>query len=329
MWAAASLRWPGVALCGVIALAASFVAGLHRGPQLLYALAFGIGLHLLAAEPKVQPGLAFCSRTLLRVGVALLGARITMVQIAALGWTTAAFVVAGVVSTITLGLLLARRMGLSGSAGLLSGGATAICGASAALALAAVLPRSRENERTTLVVIVSVTTLSTLAMLVYPLIARALGLAPAPAGLFLGGSIHDVAQVVGAGSALGPATADQATIVKLLRISLLAAVVMAVSVSGLARQGLPAEAARPPLLPGFLWAFVALVALNSLGWLPAGTQNALAELSRLCLVLAIAALGVTTSFAMLVQAGWRLFALLVVETVWLAAVMLAAAVRLS
>jgi uncharacterized membrane protein YadS len=171
---------------------------------------------------------------------------------------------------------------------------------------------------------VSVTTLSTIAMLLYPPIARGLALPPAMAGLFIGGSIHDVAQVIGAGYSLGTAAGDQATLVKLLRISLLAVVVMAVSLSALGRGAATAGATRPPLLPGFLWVFVAFVALNSLGWIPPPLQQAMSEVSRLCLVVAIAALGVTTSFSALASAGWRLFALLLIETLWLAAFLLAA-----
>ena len=327
-WGGLSLRWPGAALCAVVALAATFVAGLHGGPQLLYALFFGVCFHFLSEEPSTRAGIDFCARSVLRVGVALLGARITVAQIAALGWTTAALVVVAVVSTIAVGVFAARRLGLDTSSGVLSGGATAICGASAALALSAVMPRSPERDRFTLVVVVSVTTLSTLAMLVYPPVARAFDLPPLLAGLFLGGTIHDVAQVVGAGYLMGPATGDQATIVKLLRISLLAFVVMAVSVSSLGRRAGPAElgTARGALLPGFLQCFVVLVALNSLGWVPPAWQEGLNAVSRACLVVAIAALGVKTSLPALASAGWRSFLLLLVETVWLAALVLVAVV---
>ena len=315
-----SQRWPGTALCTVVALAASFVAGLHHGPQLLYALFFGICFHFLSTEPKTQPGIEFCGRTVLRVGVALLGARITVTQIAALGWITAAVVVTAVLSTIAIGVVMARRLGMGTAQGVLSGGATAICGASAALALSAVMPKSREQDRFTLVVVISVTTLSTLAMLLYPLLARAFALPPSLAGLFLGGTIHDVAQVVGAGYLMSPATGDQATIVKLLRISMLAFVVMAVSMSGIARTGATDRAnARPPWLPGFLQFFLAMVALNSMGWIPNAWQAAINDISRICLVVAIAALGIKTSLPALAQAGWRAFALLLVETLWLAA----------
>lgn len=320
--------WPGTALCAVIALAASFVAGLHNGPQLLYALFFGISFHFLGGDPTTRPGIDFCGRALLRFGVALLGARITVAQIAELGWSTAAIVVGAVISTIAVGIVLARRLGLGTAQGVLSGGATAICGASAALALAAVLPRSREQDRFTLVVVISVTALSTLAMLLYPPIARALSLPPALAGLFLGATIHDVAQVVGAGYTMGPAIGDQATVVKLLRVSLLAFVVTAVSMSaigarGQQRQHGPDEK-KAPLLPGFLQCFIVLVALNSLGAVPATWQPALGGISRICLVVAIAALGVKTSFIALARAGWRSFVLLLVETLWLAGCVLAA-----
>lgn len=327
-WGALALRWPGAALCAVVALAATFVAGLHGGPQLLYALFFGICFHFLSEEARTRAGIDFCARSVLRVGVALLGARITVAQIAALGWGTAALVVAAVASTIAVGVFVSRRLGLGTASGVLSGGATAICGASAALALSAVMPRSPERDRFTLVVVVSVTTLSTLAMLLYPPVARAFALPPSLAGLFLGATIHDVAQVVGAGYLMGPATGDQATLVKLLRISLLAFVVMAVSLSSLARRDGAAEpaTARPPLLPGFLQCFVVLVALNSLGWVPAAWQDGLNAASRACLVVAIAALGVKTSLPALANAGWRSFFLLLVETLWLAVLVLAAVV---
>ena len=315
--AAASLRWRGVLLCVVIALAATFLARVHGGPQLLYALLFGIGFHFLADHALTGPGVEFCARVLLRAGVALLGARITLEQIVALGWPTAVLVASAVLATLAFGVLLARGLRLGTLAGVLSGGATAICGASAALALAAVLPRTREAERLTLVVVLSVTALSTLAMLFYPVLARSLQLSPAQAGVFLGATIHDVAQVVGAGYSMSPAIGDHATVVKLLRVSLLALVVVGVGTA--MRSGAEPGAARPPLLPGFMLLFLAFVALHSAGAIPRGWESPLNELSRACLVVAIAALGVRTSFQTLVAAGWRCFALLLGETLWLAA----------
>lgn len=324
---------PGTALSGVIAMAATFVSVLHGGPQFLYALFFGIAFHYLSQEASTRPGVEFCARTVLRFGVGLLGARITAAQIAGLGWTTAATVVLAVVSTIACGAWLGRRLGLTRAQSILSGGAVAICGASAALAISSVLPRERDGERFTLMVVVTVTVLSTLAMVLYPLLPRMLGLPPQLAGLFLGGTIHDVAQVVGAGYTLGQEAGDYATVVKLFRVAMLAVVVVVVSAlfkAERARAGAGAApgARRPQLVPWFLWVFVALVLANSVGVVPMALQQELASVSRACLVVAIAALGVKTSFRQLAQAGWRPFVLLLVETVWMAALVLAAVVWL-
>jgi uncharacterized integral membrane protein (TIGR00698 family) len=321
-------RLPGSGLSALIAVAATFVATLHGGPQFLYALFFGVAFNYLSTKPKTRPGIEFCARTVLRFGVGLLGARITAEQIAGLGWTTALVVVAGVVTTILLGLAMGRRLGLSRAQGVLSGGAVAICGASAALAISAVLPKEREGERYTLMVVVTVTILSTVAMVLYPLAARALHLPPELAGLFIGGTIHDVAQVVGAGYTLSPAAGDIATVVKLFRVALLAVVVVAVAAAfrknhdksdGGSEDG---KRTKQALVPWFLWLFVVMVALNSVGAFPATLQESLNTVSRACLVVAIAALGIKTSFAQLARAGWRPMLLILIETLWLAVLVL-------
>lgn len=320
-------RWPGLLLCAVIAMAASLISRLHGGPQLLYALLLGVAFHFLYADQRIRPGVELATGLVLRLGVALLGARITLDQIAALGWGTAGAVMACVLSTVLVGVGLARRLGLSPAQGFLSGGATAICGASAALAIAAVLPRGREQDRFTLLVVVAVTALSTVAMLVYPLIAHALQLSPAQAGLFLGGSIHDVAQVVAAGYLLGAETGDTATLVKLFRVALLALVVVAAATAFLPAAGDHGSDARPGLLklvPWFLWLFMLLVLLQSVHALPPAALPVVSEVSRDCLVVAIAALGIKTSFQALFQTGWRPFVLLLVETLWLAVALLVA-----
>lgn len=326
-WLAGLHLLPGTALAGVIALAATFVSTLHGGPQLLYALFFGVAFHFLSQDARARPGIEFCARGVLRLGVGLLGARITATQIAGLGWSTALTVIAAVVTTIACGYWLGRRLGMTRPQGVLSGGAVAICGASAALAISSVLPRDKESDRFTLMVVVTVTVLSTVAMVAYPLIARALNLPPELAGLFIGGTIHDVAQVVGAGYTIDQATGDYATIVKLFRVAMLTVVVVTVSALFKRQREAAAEqhsGSKPSLVPWFLWVFVALVCINSLGWVPQPVQLQLTDLSRHCLVLAIAALGIKTSFRQLAQAGWRPFMLLVAETVWMAAFVLVA-----
>ena len=319
--------FPGAALCCVIAMAATLVSTLHGGPQFLYALFFGVAFHYLSHDATTRPGIEFCSRTVLRLGVGLLGARITASQIAGLGWSTAAIVIAAVVTTLLCGMLLGRRLGMNRAQAVLSGGSVAICGASAALAISAVLPRNKDSERFTLMVVVTVTVLSTLAMVAYPLIAKVLHLPPELAGLFLGGTIHDVAQVVGAGYMLNHETGDYVTIVKLFRVSMLVVVVVVVS-SMFKKEREQSQdgttAVKQALAPWFLWVFVALVALNSTGGVPVAVQEGLNHVSRICLVVAISALGIKTSFRQLALAGWKPFALLLVETLWMAAFVLAA-----
>jgi uncharacterized integral membrane protein (TIGR00698 family) len=318
-------RWRGVALACAIAAAATLVSSLHSGPTLLYALFFGVAFHYASHEPGMQRGIQWCSSTLLRFGVGLLGARIAVAQIVELGWPSALLIVVAVASTVGLGWWLAPHCGHSRAQGWLSGGSVAICGASAALAISAVLPRSKDNDRFTLLVVVTVTALSTVAMVLYPLLAKVLHLPPAMAGLFLGGTIHDVAQVAGAGYVLSPAVGDAAIVVKLFRVALLVLVVLLASVafaSSTVADGSSKPLRWAGLVPWFLWMFLALVLLNSLGAFTNQAQQTFAQVARACLVVAIAALGVKTSFAQLTQAGWRPFLLIVAETAWIAVVVL-------
>ena len=317
---------PGLLLCAVIALAATFVSEHYGGPQLLYALLIGLAFHFLSRDPKISTGLDFCSKTVLRAGVALLGLRITLAQVGALGWRTALLVTLGVASTITLGLLLARWTKRPVAEGLLSGCAVGICGASAALAVSSVLPPTRENERFTLLTVVGVTLMSTLAMVLYPLLAAAIGLSAGQAGIFFGATIHDVAQVVAAGMMLSDvgntAAADSATVVKLFRIMLLMPVVLLLSLAlrtGSKDRANMAADEQPALLPGFLLAFIAFMLLATFSLVPTALAQSAGGTSRALLVLAIAAAGVKTSFEDLLKLGWTPVLMLLAESVWIAA----------
>jgi len=313
--------WPGLALPLLIMLGATFLSEHYGGPQLLYALLFGLAFHFLHQDARCRPGIEFCAKTLLRIGVALLGARITLAQIGQLGIGPLATAALGIVSTIALGAWLARRFGLKTDFGLLCGAAVSICGASAALAVAAVMPKTEENERHTLLTVVGVTGLSTLAMIAYPLLAKALQWSDTGAGIFLGGTIHDVAQVIGAGLMISHEAGDVAVIVKLFRVTLLVPVVAVLAWYWRQRSNAPSSGGRQaPLLPFFLIGFMALVLVNSLGGLTPRFTEALGQISRICLVIAISALGIKTSFEELLKLGWRPMALMLVETLWLAAV---------
>jgi uncharacterized integral membrane protein (TIGR00698 family) len=315
--------YPGVLVAVTIGLAATWLSQHYGAPVMLFALLIGMAFHFLHEQGRCVAGIEFTSRTVLRLGVALLGARITADQIAGLGVWPVLTVIVGVVSTILVGLALARRFGLSPYFGLLSGGSVAICGASAALAVASVLPRTKQLERDTILTVVTVTALSTVAMVVYPSLVPVLGFDHAHAGVFLGGTIHDVAQVVGAGYMISTETGDIATYVKMLRVAMLLPVVFVIALV-LARIGTPGEGKRAPMVPAFLLGFAMLVALNSLGVIPAMVATAMTDVSRWCLVAAIAALGMKTSFKDLAAAGWRPIGLIAAETIWIAALVLAA-----
>lgn len=306
---------PGVLASIVVAIAARFLADQYQAPVMLLALLLGMAMNFLAAGPS-QAGINFSAREILRMGVALLGLRISLEQIAALGWHPVLIVVVSVVVTILVSMLAARALGFNVLFGLLSGGATAICGASAALALAAALPAHAAKERATLFTVIGVSALSTLAMIGYPVIARALGLDPLQAGVFLGATIHDVAQVVGAGYSMSHDIGDTATVVKLMRIAMLLPVIVCAVLITRA-QGGQDSGQRPPLLPWFAVAFIALAALTSMGWLPTAVQTLGNQLSSWCLVIAISALGMKIQLRELATVGFKPIALMVGETVFL------------
>lgn len=311
---------PGLLLCAGIGLAAAFIAEYLGGSALLYALLIGMALHAVTNGQNLSSGIQFSARTVLQLGVALLGLRISANEILALGMTPLVIALVSIPATILFGLLVSRTLGMTKSEGVLTGGAVAICGASAAMAIAAVLPQRKESEQHLIFTIVGVTALSTLAMLAYPLLVTLLPMSDVAAGFFLGGTIHNVPQVVGAGFMISDVAGDTATFTKLLRVAMLAPAVLIISVT-VARGGHASSGGAG--IPGFLLAFVALVIVNSLGWVPAGISEPLENLSRACLVVAIAAIGIKASFSGLVKSGWRPALLLTLETLFLAGIVLA------
>jgi uncharacterized integral membrane protein (TIGR00698 family) len=313
--------FPGILASAVLAAAAAFLSQHYGAPVMLLALLLGMAMNFLSDESACVPGIEFTARTVLRIGVALLGLRITLLQIAALGWQPVALVLLSVALTIGAAIVAARLLGFRAGFGLLSGGATAICGASAALAIAAALPNHPLKERATLFTVLGVSALSTFAMIVYPMLAQVTGLDTREAGIFLGATIHDVAQVVGAGYSMSAETGDVATVVKLLRVAMLLPVIV-ITVVSYRRSGAEPGAKRPPLLPGFAIAFTALVALNSFNAIPSTVAAFGSDVSRWCLVAAVAALGTKTRLRELADIGFKPVALMVGETTFLALLVL-------
>jgi uncharacterized integral membrane protein (TIGR00698 family) len=312
---------PGLLVCLLIAMSTSFLSENYGGPQLLYALLVGLSLHFLYLNETVKPGIDFCAKTILRLGVAFLGIRITFADISAIGFNTGAMVIFAVAATVCLGYCLAKFLKLSPDFGLIAGGSVGICGASAALAVASVLPKTKENERFTLLVVVGVTVLSTIAMVLYPFALQMLEISPMFAGIFLGATIHDVAQVVAAGMLFGPEAGDTATVVKLFRVALLLPVVLVISIFFATKNSsntLGWGSLR--LIPTFLLGFVALSIVASMQILPTSITHSIGGLSRWMLVIAIAAAGLKTNFQELAQLGWQPVVMLLVETFFIAAI---------
>jgi len=316
------ILFPGVVVAGMTAITAQWLAEHYATPAMLLALLLGIALSFLGEEGKTVAGIGFSARTLLRLGIAFLGARISMELTAELGLPLVMLIVGAVVATIGFGLLVGRFFGSKWRFSLLTAGSVAICGASAALAIAAILPKDERSEQRLLFTVMGVTVLSTVAMILYPVVVDLLGLSDLAAGVFLGATIHDVAQVVGAGFSVSENVGDTATLVKLIRVSMLAPVVIIAAV--LIRQfATPDESGdRPPIIPVFVIGFLTLAALNSAGLIPLAIAEMLSEASRWLLLTAIAAVGMKTNLRKVLAVGGSAIALIVVQTIFIATVIL-------
>ena len=317
--AALHLNFSGVLASLIIAIAATFLSEHYGGPVMLFALLLGMAFYFLSQEGRCVAGIEFASQRILRVAVGLLGAQISIAEIMKLGATPLVTVLGAVVLTILFGVLAARVIGLGRPFGILTAGAVAICGASAALAISSVLPKGDNHGRDTVFTVIGVTALSTIAMIIYPVVITFFHLDHAAVGVFLGGTIHDVAQVVGAGFSVSEETGNVATFTKLLRVAMLLPMVVVLSFVFHAHND--CKAGRQ--LPGFLVVFAALVALNSADLIPAPVLAVLKDFSRWCLVTAIAALGMKTSLKAMADVGERAVALIVAETLFLALLVLA------
>ena len=305
---------PGVALSALVAgigyLAAPYVAHVVPIPNMVIALVVGIALNPLAARPAMLPGMRFCVSTVLRWAVALLGLRVGLADIAALGFGTAVLIVVALVATLVSGFVFAKWYERGPGFGALVGVGTAVCGASATLAVSTVVPDYPGKQPDIAFVVVAVNALATIAMLIYPPLCILLGFDAQTTGVMLGGTIHDVAQVVGAGYAVSTAVGNTAVIVKLFRVFLLLPVVLGVGWY-FTRIGMKHGEARVPV-PVFAIVFLILCAVNSAvpmlpSLLPAyvPVKGALSEASTWGLLLAIGALGLGTSVKTIIGLGWR------------------------
>lgn len=313
---------PGTALT-LAGTAAALGVG-HLVPTLnpmLVAIVLGAALGNTVRLPaRATAGLAFSSRTLLRVGIALLGLQLLLGDITALGWQVVALVVVIVVLGIAGTMALGGALGLGWTQRLLIACGFSICGAAAVAAVDSV---SDTDEEEVLTAITLVVIFGTLMIVAVPVLSGALGLSDTAAGMWAGGSIHEVAQVIAAGGAIGGGALAVATVVKLARVLLLAPVVTVISLHRRRTTGTDARGTRPPLVPGFVVAFLALVLLRSSGLVPDPVVDAASLAQTGLLTCAMFALGIGVRVAAMRRVGARPVILAAASTVWVAGLALA------
>ena len=313
-----NLLFPGLIVVGTIAAAAGFLSIHYKAPVMLFALLIGIAFNFLASDERCAPGIEFSSKKILRFGVALLGFRVTLDQILGLGTNVLLLVPILVVSSIAISWLIAKLMGRKYLFALLTACAVSICGAAAALAVASVLPNWKERHRDTLFIVVCVTALSTFAMITYPILFTVADFNDIEIGILIGSTIHDVAQVVGAGYAVSNEAGDVATFIKLLRISMLPIIVILIAV--LLKGDDESRTISSKAFPWFALGFALCLVVNSSGYIPLIISGFLANVSQWFLVFAIAGLGVSTSLKSMMELGGRSILLMVLQTIALLAI---------
>ncbi|GEK71952.1 YeiH family protein [Halomonas halophila] len=309
--------WPGLALCALLTLGGTALSRLPMLAEagvspLVPALLLGIvagNLPLARHLSQTGPGLAFATRRLLRGGIVLFGLSLTLQQVAGLGpkvLVLDTLVIAGVLAGgYGIGI---RLLGLDRDTALLTSAGSAICGAAAVLATESTI---RARPAATSMAVATVVLFGSLAMLVYPLLYSLLDLPQGLFGIYIGATVHEVAQVVAAGEAVGPEALANAVIVKLVRVMLLVPFLLIVGQWWQQRQDGDAEDGDRGglVIPWFAFGFLAMVAFNSLVALPAPLHAALVQLGQLALTMAMAALGFETRLSRLRALGPKPFLL--------------------
>ncbi|MFJ4029840.1 YeiH family protein [Paenarthrobacter sp. NPDC089989] len=329
---------PGLAAC-VVAVGVAF--GLHALLPSLPAMTLAVVLGIGAANvPGVagwvggawQPGLRFASKHLMRAGIVLLGLKLSLGDVASLGWQAFGLIVAVVLLAFAGTYALGRLFKLPGDAPLLIATGFSICGASAIGAMAAV--RGTKHEDTVLPVAL-VTLCGTLAIGTLPLLMHPLGLDAVGFGRWVGASVHDVGQVVAAAQTAGAVALSAAVVIKLTRVVLLAPIVATAGVwerrrrvrGGAGAPGTPGK--FPPIVPLFVLGFLAMIALRTLGWASPVVLDVGGLLQEIALGAALFGLGTAVRVRELLHAGprslvmalcaWALIAALGLGAVWLMA----------
>ena len=318
---------PGVAVAAVAAGAAWAVSALFPAvPLLTAAVVLGIAVaQLPAAQPLLRgafaPGLALSSKRLMRIGVVLLGFKLSLFDVASLGWGVFLSTVAIVLMTFGGTWLLGRAFRLPGHEPLLLATGFAICGASAIGAMSGVV-RARSSEQAHPVTLV--TLCGTLAIVVLPALWHPLALDTLQFGHWVGASVHDVGQVVATAQIAGGSALAIALIVKLTRVVMLAPIVAVAAVIERRRFSPNPDATKPPLVPLFVIGFLAAILLRTFLDIPDSVLTSIDGIQTALLAMALFGLGAAVNLRRLVTTGWRALAVGLLSWALIAALALAA-----
>lgn len=270
---------------------------------LLVAIILGVILTNVRPLPAATaPGLAVASKRVLRIGIVLLGLQLSLGDILGLGWGVIGVVVAVVIGGFVATEIVGRMLGVRPAQRSLIGAGFSICGAAAVAGVEGVIDDKRDEDVVTALALVVL--FGTLLIPLVPLAGAAMGLDPYSQGLWAGGSIHEVAQVVAAAGIVGPAALKVAVIVKLARVLMLAPVMVWFGFQ-LRRRGGQGAGKRPPLVPLFVAGFLAAALLRTTGWLPATVLDPIKLLQTFLLAAAMFALGTGVRAATLKSVGGK------------------------
>nr|WP_179581053.1 putative sulfate exporter family transporter [Leifsonia psychrotolerans] len=304
-----TVRWlPGVTAAGLATLAAW---GIHllvpAVPLLTAAVALGVIVaQIPVARPALvgplAPGLGLAAKRLMRVGIVLLGLKLSLIDIAHLGWVAVATVIAVLVITFVGTYWLGRLFKLPGQQPLLIATGFSICGASAIGAMSGVV---KSKDEDTAIPVALVTLCGTLAIAVLPLLWHPLGFTELQFGHWVGASVHDVGQVVAIAQMAGPPALAVAIVVKLTRVLMLAPMVAIASVATRRREGPVTAGKRPPIVPLFVVGFIAAMLLRTCVAIPEPIAELFDIAQTIVLAMALFGLGTAVRLRELVRTGWR------------------------
>jgi uncharacterized integral membrane protein (TIGR00698 family) len=295
---------PGVALTSAIAVLAQLIqrqSGLAALSPLIVAMVLGMALrNVWPPGPRFAPGIKFSVRTILRLAIVLLGFQLTLLQIASVGLRGFAVIVGVLVATFLFMVVAGRLLGVDRKLAELLAAGTSVCGASAVVATNSVTGGTDEDVA---YAIACVTVFGSLSLLLFPIMGGALALAPVPYGIWVGASIHEVAQATGAAFQGGAEAGQIGTVAKLTRVLMLAPLVLAL---GLCARRRNADAANPAApFPLFVLGFMAVVLINSAWPLPSQIGQPMGIITSFLLSIALAAMGLETDIRKLRAKGLR------------------------